>query len=88
MALEGWRGNPQLTLLGADRPHRLPIFSFLVRDRANVHYLQQAAQVKNYSPQQEELVLEIEHLNALLGKLRVLTLTTLLSANLKLDSQK
>ncbi|AVO36896.1 aminotransferase class V-fold PLP-dependent enzyme [Pukyongiella litopenaei] len=32
MALEGWRDNPHLTLLGADHPHRLPIFSFLVRD--------------------------------------------------------
>ncbi len=32
MALEDWRNNPHLTLLGADHPHRLPIFSFLVRD--------------------------------------------------------
>ncbi|MFD3189991.1 aminotransferase class V-fold PLP-dependent enzyme [Sedimentitalea sp. HM32M-2] len=32
MALQGWRDNPHLTLLGIDRPHRLPIFSFLVRD--------------------------------------------------------
>lgn len=32
MALDGWRDNPNLTLLGADNPHRLPIFSFLVRD--------------------------------------------------------
>ncbi|MDK3073736.1 aminotransferase class V-fold PLP-dependent enzyme [Sedimentitalea sp. JM2-8] len=32
MALEGWRGNPHLELLGADHPHRLPIFSFRVRD--------------------------------------------------------
>lgn len=32
MALQGWRDNPHLTLLGVDRPHRLPIFSFLVRE--------------------------------------------------------
>ncbi|SHF10456.1 Selenocysteine lyase/Cysteine desulfurase [Ruegeria intermedia] len=32
MALDGWRDNPNLTLLGVDHPHRLPIFSFLVRD--------------------------------------------------------
>ncbi|SLN27192.1 putative cysteine desulfurase [Pseudoruegeria aquimaris] len=32
MALEGWKDNPRLTLLGVDKPHRLPIFSFLVRD--------------------------------------------------------
>ncbi|MEY8842233.1 aminotransferase class V-fold PLP-dependent enzyme, partial [Cribrihabitans sp. XS_ASV171] len=32
MALEGWRENPHLVLLGAEHPHRLPIFSFLVRD--------------------------------------------------------
>ncbi|MDP5216612.1 aminotransferase class V-fold PLP-dependent enzyme [Ruegeria sp. 2205SS24-7] len=32
MALEGWRDNPNLTLLGTDAGHRLPIFSFLVRD--------------------------------------------------------
>ncbi|WP_271949148.1 aminotransferase class V-fold PLP-dependent enzyme [Ruegeria faecimaris] len=32
MALEGWGDNPGLTLLGADNPHRLPIFSFLVHD--------------------------------------------------------
>ncbi|MEX0365752.1 MAG: aminotransferase class V-fold PLP-dependent enzyme [Ruegeria sp.] len=34
MALEGWGDNPHLTLLGADKAHRLPIFSFLVRDAA------------------------------------------------------
>ncbi|WP_170444538.1 aminotransferase class V-fold PLP-dependent enzyme [Ruegeria arenilitoris] len=34
MALDGWRDNPNLTLLGVDHPHRLPIFSFLVRDTA------------------------------------------------------
>ena len=33
MALKGWRNNQQLTLLGADKPRRLPIFSFLVRDQ-------------------------------------------------------
>ncbi|MCB1313383.1 MAG: aminotransferase class V-fold PLP-dependent enzyme [Sedimentitalea sp.] len=32
MALEGWSDNPHLTLLGADKGHRLPIFSFMVRD--------------------------------------------------------
>ncbi len=32
MALEGWRGHPRLQLLGTDRPNRLPIFSFIVRD--------------------------------------------------------
>ncbi|WP_170788154.1 aminotransferase class V-fold PLP-dependent enzyme [Ruegeria lacuscaerulensis] len=34
MALQGWGDNPNLTLLGVDNPHRLPIFSFLVRDNA------------------------------------------------------
>ncbi|NDW48041.1 aminotransferase class V-fold PLP-dependent enzyme [Ruegeria sp. PrR005] len=34
MALEGWGDNSHLTLLGTDKTHRLPIFSFLVRDRA------------------------------------------------------
>ncbi len=32
MAMDGWADNPHLTLLGAERDHRLPIFSFLVRD--------------------------------------------------------
>ncbi|WP_170325970.1 aminotransferase class V-fold PLP-dependent enzyme [Ruegeria arenilitoris] len=32
MALEGWGDNPNLTLLGTDNPHRLPIYSFLVCD--------------------------------------------------------
>ena len=32
MALEAWGDNPNLTLLGTDKAHRLPIFSFLVRD--------------------------------------------------------
>lgn len=32
LALEGWKDNPRLTLLGVDRGHRLPIFSFLVQD--------------------------------------------------------
>ncbi len=31
MAIAQWRDNPQLLLLGIDHPHRLPIFSFLVR---------------------------------------------------------
>ncbi|UUV05440.1 aminotransferase class V-fold PLP-dependent enzyme [Ruegeria sp. YS9] len=34
MALDGWKNNPNLTLLGVERAHRLPIFSFLVRDNA------------------------------------------------------
>jgi len=34
MAIKGWGGNPALTLLGVEHPHRLPIFSFLVRDGA------------------------------------------------------
>lgn len=39
LALDGWRDNPHLTLLGARHEHRLPIFSFLVRDQqgAPVH---------------------------------------------------
>ena len=32
LALEAWGDHPQLTLLGAEHPHRLPIFSILVRD--------------------------------------------------------
>lgn len=34
MALDRWGANPHLILLGIDRPQRLPIFSFLVRDGA------------------------------------------------------
>ncbi|WP_170573472.1 aminotransferase class V-fold PLP-dependent enzyme [Ruegeria atlantica] len=34
LALEGWGDNPNLTLLGTDNPHRLPIYSFLVRDNS------------------------------------------------------
>ncbi len=34
MALEGWADNPHLTLLGTKNAHRLPIYSFLVRDNA------------------------------------------------------
>ncbi|WP_171210002.1 MULTISPECIES: aminotransferase class V-fold PLP-dependent enzyme [unclassified Ruegeria] len=34
MAREGWADNPHLTLLAGDNSHRLPIFSFLVRDRS------------------------------------------------------
>jgi len=34
MALDGWGNNPNLTLLGTDSPHRLPIYSFLVRDNS------------------------------------------------------
>ncbi len=32
MALAAWGDNPHLTLLGTDKAHRLPIFSFMVRD--------------------------------------------------------
>lgn len=32
LALDAWRDNPHLTLLGVDKPNRLPIFSFLVTD--------------------------------------------------------
>ncbi len=32
MALDGWQDNPNLTLLGTGAAHRLPIYSFLVRD--------------------------------------------------------
>jgi selenocysteine lyase/cysteine desulfurase len=41
MALEGWAGNPHLTLLGVDNPQRLPIFSFLVRDKSGALVHQQ-----------------------------------------------
>ncbi|WP_298852584.1 aminotransferase class V-fold PLP-dependent enzyme [uncultured Ruegeria sp.] len=34
MALNGWKDNPNLTLLGVENPHRLPIYSFLVRDNS------------------------------------------------------
>lgn len=34
MARDGWRGNPRIELLGNPDAHRLPIFSFLVRDDA------------------------------------------------------
>ncbi|WP_120631989.1 aminotransferase class V-fold PLP-dependent enzyme [Ruegeria sp. EL01] len=34
MALDGWKDNSNLTLLGTDNPHRLPIYSFLVRNNA------------------------------------------------------
>jgi len=34
MAIKGWTNNPHLTLLGVENPHRLPIFSFLVKDGA------------------------------------------------------
>ncbi len=33
-ALARWRNNPHLTLLGVDKAHRLPIYSFLVSDKA------------------------------------------------------
>ncbi len=34
MALQSWQDNPALTLLGVHAQHRLPVFSFLVRDSA------------------------------------------------------
>jgi selenocysteine lyase/cysteine desulfurase len=34
IALEGWGDNPHIQLLGCDAPHRLPVFSFVVRDGA------------------------------------------------------
>ncbi|WP_456389858.1 aminotransferase class V-fold PLP-dependent enzyme [Profundibacter sp.] len=34
MAFDGWRDNPRIELLGNLTAHRLPIFSFLVRDGA------------------------------------------------------
>jgi selenocysteine lyase/cysteine desulfurase len=34
MALAAWGDNPHLALLGTDKAHRLPIFSFIVRDGA------------------------------------------------------
>ncbi len=36
MAIDGWGNNPQMRLLGVEHPHRLPIFSFLVVDKAGV----------------------------------------------------
>jgi selenocysteine lyase/cysteine desulfurase len=41
MALEAWGDNPQLQLLGVDKEHRLPIFSFLVTDHAGAPVHQQ-----------------------------------------------
>ncbi len=32
MAIDAWGAHPRLRLLGTDRPNRLPIFSFVVRD--------------------------------------------------------
>lgn len=42
MAVAGWADNPQITMLGVENPHRLPIFSFLVRDTSGqlMHYSQ------------------------------------------------
>ncbi|MFV2093504.1 MAG: aminotransferase class V-fold PLP-dependent enzyme, partial [Hyphomicrobiales bacterium] len=39
-ALKVWRDNPNLRLLGTDKPNRLPIFSFAVRDgrRDYIHH--------------------------------------------------
>ncbi len=34
MAAQAWGGNAQITMLGADKAHRLPIFSLLIRDGA------------------------------------------------------
>ena len=41
MALDGWKDKPNLTLLGVEAAHRLPIFSFLIRDNAGQHVHQQ-----------------------------------------------
>ncbi len=32
MAEAAWCANPQITILGVDKPHRLPIFSLIIRD--------------------------------------------------------
>lgn len=37
-ALNRWTGNPNLDLLGVDKPRRLPIFSFRVRDGNGGHH--------------------------------------------------
>ena len=42
MARDGWAHNPCLSVLGHATAHRLPIFSFLVRDRAGNHVSEQA----------------------------------------------
>ncbi|MBT8154281.1 aminotransferase class V-fold PLP-dependent enzyme [Epibacterium ulvae] len=34
LAWDAWGAHPQITILGSDVAHRLPIFSFMVRDRA------------------------------------------------------
>jgi len=34
MAETAWGANPQITILGMDKPHRLPIFSLIIRDGA------------------------------------------------------
>ncbi|MEP2716148.1 aminotransferase class V-fold PLP-dependent enzyme [Pseudophaeobacter sp.] len=41
MAREGWADNPQLTLLGHAKAHRLPIFSFTVRGSSGAPVHQQ-----------------------------------------------
>jgi selenocysteine lyase/cysteine desulfurase len=41
MALEGWADNPHLRLLGTDKAHRLPIFSFQVRNATGTPVHQQ-----------------------------------------------
>ena len=41
MAWDGWKNNPRLWVLGHKSAHRLPIFSFLVRDGAGDHVCEQ-----------------------------------------------
>jgi len=36
-ALKAWDKNPNITLLGIDKPNRLPIFSFIVHDNEGKH---------------------------------------------------
>jgi selenocysteine lyase/cysteine desulfurase len=38
-ALDVWKRNPNMILLGADHPHRLPIFSFRVRNPRTGGYI-------------------------------------------------
>ncbi len=37
-AITKWQKNPHLQLLGTDKPNRLPIFSFIIRDGLNNHF--------------------------------------------------
>jgi len=42
MAQNGWANNPRLMVLGNENAHRLPIFSFLVKDGAGNYVCEQA----------------------------------------------